>query len=308
MRGLSGYQSAIAHHYASMSIQSSYPDEAYAWSVSGRQVGAIGLTHIFAGGPVCARITREADAVSPRNYILAFVEDGAFEIEQGRRQTLCGAQSVVLMNTTKPLEARHAGTATIFSLILPASFLRLRIPQVDELCTSARPAAAGTAALLRDLIKTSWREREDIACDEAPALAAAFTGMIDCVFRRGNESLPESAHLAALRERILAIVDAELTNPRLGPMLVAERLCISTSYLFMIARKLGISIRQWIINRRLDACRDALGDPVWCGRTITEIALDWGFQDSAHFSRRFSRRFGITPREYRERTGSSMAS
>jgi len=39
------------------------------------------------------------------------------------------------------------------------------------------------------------------------------------------------------------------------------------------------------------------------GKTITEIAFFWGFSDSAHFSRSFRRRFGISPRIFRAQTG-----
>jgi AraC-like DNA-binding protein len=33
--------------------------------------------------------------------------------------------------------------------------------------------------------------------------------------------------------------------------------------------------------------------------SITEVALSWAFSDAAHFSRRFSAAFGISPAAYR---------
>ncbi len=37
------------------------------------------------------------------------------------------------------------------------------------------------------------------------------------------------------------------------------------------------------------------------GRTVAAIAFDHGFNSPTHFGRVFRRKFGLTPREYRER-------
>jgi AraC-like DNA-binding protein len=42
-----------------------------------------------------------------------------------------------------------------------------------------------------------------------------------------------------------------------------------------------------------------LGDPALKTRTISEIAFSIGFQELSHFSRRFTQRFGRSPRAYR---------
>ena len=45
--------------------------------------------------------------------------------------------------------------------------------------------------------------------------------------------------------------------------------------------------------------RDSLCDPALAARSISEIAVAWGFNDAAHFSRAFRARFGRSPRELR---------
>jgi len=45
--------------------------------------------------------------------------------------------------------------------------------------------------------------------------------------------------------------------------------------------------------------RRDLADPRQAGRSITEIALDRGFSDSAHASRAFSAAFGQSPSLFR---------
>ncbi|MGD9922536.1 MAG: helix-turn-helix domain-containing protein, partial [Pseudorhodoplanes sp.] len=59
------------------------------------------------------------------------------------------------------------------------------------------------------------------------------------------------------------------------------------------------SLNVWIWNQRLDGAKRDICDPALAGRTITEIAFGWGFNDAAHFSRIFRGRFGCSARELR---------
>jgi AraC-like DNA-binding protein len=59
------------------------------------------------------------------------------------------------------------------------------------------------------------------------------------------------------------------------------------------------SISDYILRRRLEECAVQLGNVLWTGRSITEIAFDWGFSSMAHFTRAFKERFAVTPSEYK---------
>jgi transcriptional regulator GlxA family with amidase domain len=63
------------------------------------------------------------------------------------------------------------------------------------------------------------------------------------------------------------------------------------------------SIADHIWTTRLDGCRGELARRT--DRTISEIAFAWGFSSSAHFSRAFRKRFGITPSAFRRADCSS---
>jgi AraC-like DNA-binding protein len=61
------------------------------------------------------------------------------------------------------------------------------------------------------------------------------------------------------------------------------------------------SIARYILRRRLEECARALLSDAQRGRTLTAIALDHGFNSPTHFGRVFRAKFGVTPREYRQK-------
>ncbi|MBN9055278.1 MAG: helix-turn-helix domain-containing protein, partial [Rhizobiales bacterium] len=117
----------------------------------------------------------------------------------------------------------------------------------------------------------------------------------DRVLTSGNSTV-RSAHLA----RIEAYVRANLQDFRLDPDRIARACGISTRYLHELFKDTDETVRTWIRDQRLAACREALEDPDNV-QTAAEIAYSWGFSDQTQFSRAFKARFGLPPGEFRER-------
>jgi AraC-like DNA-binding protein len=112
--------------------------------------------------------------------------------------------------------------------------------------------------------------RGDAAAAEAPA---GLLLAIDHVVRRHAEKVT-AASLAAI---------AGMPPARLG------RLFRDVT---------GASPMRFLAHVRVRAARERLADPA---RTVTEVALQSGFFDGAHFTRTFRALEGITPREFRRR-------
>jgi AraC-like DNA-binding protein len=73
---------------------------------------------------------------------------------------------------------------------------------------------------------------------------------------------------------------------------------ISVRYLHLIFNERDVTVGGRIRLRRLAQCRVTLTN-ARRERSITEIALKWGFSDAAHFSRSFKGAFGISPSAFR---------
>lgn len=80
---------------------------------------------------------------------------------------------------------------------------------------------------------------------------------------------------------------------------MAAELRISTRYLHVLLAEAGIAFERHVLERRLGRCHEQLVSPAFAGRTVTDIAFGWGFNDLSHFGRAFRRRYGATPTELR---------
>jgi AraC-like DNA-binding protein len=86
----------------------------------------------------------------------------------------------------------------------------------------------------------------------------------------------------------------------LTPEKVAGALKVSVRQLHLLFEPSGTSFSQYVLRRRLEACRSALSNPIE-GRSVTNVALAWGFGSLRTFNRTFRQAFGATPRELRVR-------
>ncbi|MDX1804204.1 MAG: AraC family transcriptional regulator N-terminal domain-containing protein [Alcanivorax sp.] len=71
--------------------------------------------------------------------------------------------------------------------------------------------------------------------------------------------------------------------------------CMSRSKLYQQFRDvMAAGPKEYIQQRRLERARELLGQ----GRTVTEACYEVGYVSASHFSRRFHRQYGVSPRQY----------
>ncbi len=109
---------------------------------------------------------------------------------------------------------------------------------------------------------------------------------------------PDDLSLARL-ERARSVIERRIGDPSLCPDLVAHELCMSRRALYLLFEKHGMTPTRAIREIRLDSCRKMLSDSRHLHRKITDIAMDFGFEDPGSFSRQFKVRYGFSPRDAR---------
>jgi len=76
---------------------------------------------------------------------------------------------------------------------------------------------------------------------------------------------------------------------------------MSVRQLHLLFEPTGTSFARYVLQRRLEECRAALVNPAG-ERSVTDIALAWGFNSLSTFHRAFRQAFGMTPTELRGRS------
>jgi AraC family transcriptional regulator, positive regulator of tynA and feaB len=109
-------------------------------------------------------------------------------------------------------------------------------------------------------------------------------------------------------EALLAYCRQNLHDAELTPQRAADHVRISLRTLHSRFRLIGKSFGRFLLESRLDACRNALRDSNQSALSISEIAYRFGFNDLSHFNKAFRARFDCAPRECREETITEISS
>ncbi len=104
------------------------------------------------------------------------------------------------------------------------------------------------------------------------------------------------------QKHIRRYIETRLHEHDLTPQSIAEASGISTRALYQLFDGESGAVAGWILNRRLERIHADLTNPIHDALPIAQIALNHGFRNAAHFSRRFRQKFGASPREIRQRS------
>jgi AraC-like DNA-binding protein len=167
-------------------------------------------------------------------------------------------------------------------------------------------APALRASPLYDLVRSHFTQLSRLSQDlPEPARGRLGWASVQLVRALVTTATGDSRGAGALHDslavRVRAFIDDHLGDPGLDPALIAAAHHVSVRHLHaQWSRAVGQApLAEWIMQRRVKRARELLADPRCRDLTITAVARDCGFVDSAHFSRRFRQAYGISPRDWR---------
>jgi AraC-like DNA-binding protein len=108
---------------------------------------------------------------------------------------------------------------------------------------------------------------------------------------------------AARLEEAKRYIGPHLADQELTPEKAAAALKMSVRQLHLLFEPSGTSFAEYVLKRRLEECRTAITNPIG-DRSVTDIALGWGFNSLWTFNRNFRQAFGVTPGEMRRQAAS----
>lgn len=192
----------------------------------------------------------------------------------------------------------------------PCARLYMRLPRwsvENRLHTKLLPIVpriagdSGLGATLFRFATSLYEQAEVLTPQEGMAALEAYLAILSGCLGHPVLRATKQNHSTEMFAYIDHFIETHLADPDLDPAQIASGLGISIRHLHRLLQKKNATVSGLILQRRLERCRTELADPDFLQRKITEIAYCWGFSDSAHFSRRFKKQFGVSPREFRDR-------
>lgn len=220
-----------------------------------------------------------------------------FEIGDERHTLMAG--DILVWNDLHPMRFEVVERLHKQSVTIPVARLRDWLPADWHSLPSYFANDTPAAKVLSSLVSSTISEAINGGLRDGNAIADALIGVMVGVLGRER-----SSHANSLRNLHLykakSFIENNLSEPDLSPSVIAASAGISLRYLHHLFEDIGVSVQQYIVVQRLEKARQDLNNPAMRDRTVTDIALGWGFQSSAHFSRRFRAEYDLSPTDYRQ--------
>ena len=146
----------------------------------------------------------------------------------------------------------------------------------------------------------------DIAAGTGEILRSLLVSQVQASLDR--RTAPSSRMVAYHKSRIQNVIREELSNPALDMTMIAQSVGLSQRYIHRLYAGESMHLMQSVWALRLDRCCEDMQRPELAHRSISAIAYSWGFNDSAHFSRSFRKRFGVSPSVLRRQSVEALPS
>lgn len=275
--------------------------ERFQGTICNRKFGGLQLSTMTSDQMSLSRSKARIARAREDDFLVAFEGRAQSYGSQDGREAVLDVHDFALFDSTRPYEVRFKPKFKHFVLKIPRSALMSRLGNPNSVTGSRIPGENGAGRIASQFFFELEQQLDSLDHLQADRLgqigldllAAALAGMST----RGMSTI-KTAWVA----RIKVLTNSRLSDPTLSPGSIASSLGISVRYLNSLFSSEELSFDRWVWELRLQRCHAALTDKSQLARSISDIALNWGFSDMAHFSRSFRQRFGYSPREARRLT------
>jgi AraC-like DNA-binding protein len=224
---------------------------------------------------------------------------GCAGVEQKGREAWVTPDQWSIYDTTDAYAVANPVPVEHLIVMVPKERLVERGLQLDPLMARRLGGSGGVARIALETMRSAWREAPTMSDAAARGVGDAITQFVHLSMLELAGTQTAVTQREALRERIKQHVAAHLADPRLSVDGIAHALNCSRRQLYNAFAEEADGVAGYVLRCRLAACRNALDDRANAHRSITDIAVGFGFSSMAHFSRVFRAAIGVPPSDYR---------
>lgn len=292
------WREVICDVFIPMTPKKSAPSTGFASGVEARTLGDVSRTMVWSQAQRTVHGPREVELSGGDFYFVNLMVEGRCLVQQSGRESVAAPGQLWVVDTTLPYYLDFDSPWRMITFRVPHGSLSVRLAHPRQGTAMPIDAGSGIGGLAAAMMRSLWELEEPDSAQVRAELEQSFTAVVSAALgaRDRGESVRD-----ALRAEVLRFVAANLGDPGLSVVSVCRRFAISPRLLHRLFERQERTFAETVRTMRLERCGRLLTDPQ-DRSTITGIALRCGFTDSASFSRAFRRKFGIAPREMRERS------
>ncbi len=265
-------------------------------SINRIQIGSGQLFHIESA-PVDVTYYPPKGARADGPFISVMVQSkGSIIASQAGQACLLNEGDLCVIDEAKSFRLVGEEPTAVLFLRLPRAAVLSRFPQFERIIANTLPADEPGTKLLGE---TLLRLASEVGPLQDQQRSAVMNAIIQLLGVAGPFSaLPTSVDWRV--RRALDFIEQNLSVAGLTAEAVAQDQRISRRRLDQLMHDaFGRSIASHLWSRRLEQAAADLRDPHRSDLSIAQIAFTNGFEDAAHFTRAFKRRFSVTPGQWR---------
>ena len=251
-------------------------------------------------GATRTRASIRADGLE--NLTIQAVLAGREYINFNGEDILLKAGDLLIWDSTRPMTFQVQDRLHKISVMLPLPRFQSWLPRSWLSIRHSLDGQSNSGLLLTNHIKSLRDSVFDGGCKDNHALIDATIGVLVNALGMGSADDPTPLRVTQLRY-IKEYIRANIRDPELSPTLIAKAGGMSSRYLHWLfnANEDEDTVKQYIFHQRLDLCARDLSNPHMKHRKISDIAFYWGFQDTAHFNKRFKQQHQLSPGAFRDK-------
>jgi AraC-like DNA-binding protein len=239
---------------------------------------------------------RARDDVSWTHISLMVQSRGTTLVGQSSGEAILHEGDMCLIDERDRFSIRNRDYCRILFLRLPRGPVMSRHPHLDRLFAKVLPAHESGTRLLSDTLQRLSDVAEALNEEQRASMVGAIVQMLGIA--EPLSALPKSPDWRV--RRALEFIEMNLFTAGLTAEEVAQDQHISRRRLDQLMQEaVGRTIANHLWQRRMEQAAADLRDPRKSSLSISQIAFANGFEDAAHFTRAFRRRYSVTPGQWR---------
>jgi AraC-like DNA-binding protein len=290
------WRDAICDVYVHVDVKASDPDR-YRGFIREAKLGDVVLTDILLSEQRIRRNRHHISLLDKDCYYVQLPQKGSISIVQRGATHRSNAARGGIFSATEEYELHGHGEVRSLYLEIPHDEFAQRFPRERVPVSASINSTRGLGRITSEFCTMLAAESATLAEGARTHLGNHLMDLIALTLLSAEGDVPTadgSIRMARLRS-VQQWIEAHLGDPTLSLERIAGANGISLRYLHLLFKDCGMSVSEWIWDRRLQLTYDKLVRRA--GQSITSIAFEHGFSSAAHFSTMFKRRFGMSPRD-----------